>query len=245
MNHKQIYQNIINKSKSQHRSKKDSYYEKHHIIPKSVGGDNSKENTVLLTAKEHFICHRLLCFIYPNSKSLKFAFWAMCNQLKGDVKRDYKVTSRTYEIAKLKFKEVNSSLHKGKKLSDEHLLKITKRMLSDDNPMKGRKGSDNPLYKKERTEDVKSKISKTKNLNPTKNCNFKGIYITPLGSFFTSTEASKQHKLDRSVIIDRCKIKSDMIITKKGVGFSKDLTSNDIGKTYKEIGWYFIPQSLK
>lgn len=36
-----------------------------------------------------------------------------------------------------------------------------------------------------------------------------------------------------------------MTITKKGVLFSKDLTSNDIGKTYKEIGWGFIPQSPK
>jgi len=36
------------------------YTEKHHIIPKSCGGDNSKENLVVLTAKEHFICHLLL-----------------------------------------------------------------------------------------------------------------------------------------------------------------------------------------
>jgi hypothetical protein len=245
MNHEQIYNKIINNAKSQIRSKKDSYFERHHIIPKTVGGDNSKENIVLLTAKEHFVCHRLLCFIYPESKSLRFAFWAMCNQLKGDVKRDYKVTSRTYEDAKLKFKEVNSSLHKGKKLSDEHLLKITKRMLSDDNPMKGRKGSDNPLYKKERSEYTKSKISNTKLLNPTKNCNFKGLYVTPLGKFYTSAEASKIHNLDRSVIIERCKVKSDKVITKKGVFFSKDLTINDIGKTYKEVGWDFISQPQK
>lgn len=245
MNHIQIYQNIINKSKSEHRSKKNSYFERHHIIPKSVGGDNSKDNIVLLTPKEHFICHHLLCFIYPNSKSLHFAFWAMCNQLKGDVKRDYKISSRTYESARLKFKEVNSLIHKGKKLSPEHLLKIKKRMLSDDNPMKGLKGVNNPLYKKERTDEVKSKISKTKLLNPTKNCNFKGIYITPLGVFHTSSEASKKHNLDRSVIIQRCKNKSNNVVTKKGAALSKDLTTNDIGKTYKEIGWFFIPQLPK
>jgi hypothetical protein len=245
MNHKQIYQNIIDKAKSQNRNKKESYFEKHHIIPKSVGGNNSKDNLVLLTAKEHFVCHRLLCFIYPESKSLYFAFWAMCNQVKGDVKRDYRISSRIYENAKLKFKEVNSLLHKGKKLSDEHISKIRERMLSDKNPMKNRKGENNPLYKKERNSNIKSKISKTKLLNPTKNCNFKGIYITPLGEFFTSTQASEKHNLDRSVIIERCKEKSNKVITKKSVCFSKDLTSNDIGKTYKEIGWYFIPQFPK
>ena len=241
----QIYQNIIDISKSKYRTKKDSYFESHHIIPKSIGGDNSKDNIVLLTPKEHFICHHLLCFIYPNSKSLQFAFWAMCNQLKGGVKRDYKISSRTYEIARLRFKEVNSLMHKGKKLSPEHLLKIKKRMLSDDNPMKGVKGVNNPLYNKQRTDEVKSKISKTKLLNPTKNCNFKGVYVTPLGSFYTSSEASEKHILDRSVIIERCKKKSNNVISKKGVSKSKDLTSNDIGKTYKEVGWFFIPQLPK
>lgn len=36
------------------------YVEKHHIIPKCLGGTNSKLNLVKLTAREHFICHVLL-----------------------------------------------------------------------------------------------------------------------------------------------------------------------------------------
>lgn len=36
------------------------YTEKHHIIPRSLGGDESNDNLVRLTAREHFICHRLL-----------------------------------------------------------------------------------------------------------------------------------------------------------------------------------------
>ena len=38
----------------------DTYIEKHHIIPSSLGGENSKENLVKLTAREHFVCHLLL-----------------------------------------------------------------------------------------------------------------------------------------------------------------------------------------
>ena len=38
----------------------DIYVEKHHIIPCSLDGDNSKENLVKLTAREHFVCHLLL-----------------------------------------------------------------------------------------------------------------------------------------------------------------------------------------
>jgi 5-methylcytosine-specific restriction endonuclease McrA len=36
------------------------YVEKHHIIPKSLGGSDSVNNLVRLTAKEHYIVHRLL-----------------------------------------------------------------------------------------------------------------------------------------------------------------------------------------
>lgn len=51
------YYNIVNNAKSRTLI---GYTEKHHIIPKSCGGNNSKDNLVALTAKEHFICHLLL-----------------------------------------------------------------------------------------------------------------------------------------------------------------------------------------
>lgn len=34
--------------------------EKHHIIPKSLGGNDEESNLICLTPKEHFICHKLL-----------------------------------------------------------------------------------------------------------------------------------------------------------------------------------------
>lgn len=56
-----IYYMIVDRAKSQTRFKReDIYFESHHIIPKSLGGDNSDDNKVLLTFKEHYICHRLL-----------------------------------------------------------------------------------------------------------------------------------------------------------------------------------------
>ena len=54
-----IYFNIINKALSENRSYNNKiYYENHHILPTSLYGPN--DNTVLLTAKEHFVCHWLL-----------------------------------------------------------------------------------------------------------------------------------------------------------------------------------------
>jgi len=37
-----------------------TYTEKHHIIPRSLDGSNDADNLVKLTAKQHFICHKLL-----------------------------------------------------------------------------------------------------------------------------------------------------------------------------------------
>lgn len=54
------YIKIIENASTQLRSKKDRYYEAHHIIPKSFGGSNQKTNLVLLTPREHFVCHLLL-----------------------------------------------------------------------------------------------------------------------------------------------------------------------------------------
>jgi hypothetical protein len=92
------YYSIVDNAKSRTISG-NIYTEKHHIIPKSMGGDNSPFNLVKLTAREHFVCHRLLARITTgqNRNKMVHALWRMCNSLKSD----YKVNSKTYETAKL------------------------------------------------------------------------------------------------------------------------------------------------
>lgn len=93
MNYKRIYEKIIQRAKFR---KLTCYTEKHHIIPKCLGGSNDKDNLVRLTAKEHFICHRLLVLIYPENHKLKYALWCMCKQHSSQQQR-YKVTAKIYE----------------------------------------------------------------------------------------------------------------------------------------------------
>lgn len=38
----------------------EEYYERHHVVPKSLGGSNAKSNIVFLTFREHFLAHWLL-----------------------------------------------------------------------------------------------------------------------------------------------------------------------------------------
>lgn len=61
--YKKWYYDIIKNAnlKLQHRLQNtNEYYENHHIIPKSLGGNNAKYNLVKLTAREHFLVHILL-----------------------------------------------------------------------------------------------------------------------------------------------------------------------------------------
>lgn len=243
MNHKNVYDKIINKAKKSNRFKsKLIYYENHHIIPKSCEGNDSPNNLVLLTAKEHYAAHHLLCYIYPENNKLKFAFWAMNNQLKGDVKRDYKVSSRTYEYSKKMFAIANSKLHSGKKISDKHIAIARKRMLSDSNPMKGKKGKDNPLYKRKRSKETLAKISASKRKNPEKHPSFKGYCVTPKGKFSLNVDAAKAHGVSVDIIKHRCKANL-RTVNKISINRYSDLDITMLGKTYKELGFYFISRS--
>jgi hypothetical protein len=59
------------------------YVEKHHIIPKCLGGTDRKDNLVYLSAREHYVAHQLLAKIHPESKGLIFACVMMCMNLQG------------------------------------------------------------------------------------------------------------------------------------------------------------------
>lgn len=125
------YYNIIQAARA--RTDLPDYSEKHHVIPKSLGGNNSKSNLVKLTAREHFVCHRLLVKMTEggNRKKMSHAVWAMANQ-KNKFQERHKVNSRTYEELKRENAKVLSELHKGrpgpnlgKKLSDETKQKMS------------------------------------------------------------------------------------------------------------------------
>jgi len=67
MNYSKIYHLLIEKAKLREIN---GYYEKHHIIPRCLGGTNEKENLVNLTPEEHYLAHQLLVKIYPDNHAL-------------------------------------------------------------------------------------------------------------------------------------------------------------------------------
>lgn len=79
MNYYKIYLELTSSRKVRGLSKKklDFYTEKHHIIPRSLGGGNNHENLVLLTAREHLLTHRLLWKHDPSCVEYQRALWVM------------------------------------------------------------------------------------------------------------------------------------------------------------------------
>lgn len=59
MNYNTLYDALIEKAKHQVLPP-GTYTENHHIVPKCLGGSNSKDNIVTLTARQHYIAHKIL-----------------------------------------------------------------------------------------------------------------------------------------------------------------------------------------
>ena len=141
MNYYKIYNSLISKAIAR-KSTPTKYSERHHIIPKSMGGSDCPLNIVSLTYKEHFTAHHLLWRTFRN-KQMAFGFHVMCATGKGREK--VKITSRQYETAR----QAVSFARTGMKFSDESKLKMSL----------AQSGEKNHNYGKPRSEETKAKIS--------------------------------------------------------------------------------------
>lgn len=133
MDYDKIYNQIIDRAKLLNRKKVKGgqYFEEHHIIPKCLGGSNDKYNIVLLLAREHYVCHKLLVLMYPGNKSLRFAVFSIAFMSNG--KDKIKISSREYENLKI----ISSNDRQGVKHSEETLKKMSNSKLGRDPWNKG------------------------------------------------------------------------------------------------------------
>lgn len=94
----------------------DEYSETHHIIPKSLGGTDDKDNLVKLTAREHFICHWLLTKMYKDESRYKMinALYIMQGQSTYQKRYKTKITSRVYKVLREEYALYISKMNKGR-----------------------------------------------------------------------------------------------------------------------------------
>lgn len=97
-----IYYSIVNNGKSRTL---EGYYEKHHIIPRCLGGLDNNDNIVCLTAREHFLCHWLLIKMTTDDAYYKMihAWFAMSRRDRNQ--KRYHINARTYEYMKNRLAE--------------------------------------------------------------------------------------------------------------------------------------------
>lgn len=116
MNYKKNYIEYIEYVKKQNRKRKDNvYYERHHILPKTLGGSDEENNLVLLTAREHYLAHYLLCKIYKEEKDSYFKMLkAFMYMTVGNDRKNY--NSRLYENRKKEYIEICSENMMGKRI---------------------------------------------------------------------------------------------------------------------------------
>jgi len=165
--YKTWYNNITENAKTRIS---DGYTERHHIIPRSLGGSDSKENLVDLTAREHFICHWLLIKMHTGESKAKmiYALNGMKRNGRFNERYETKITSRVYEKLKQEFSLIHSANMKGRTAHNKGVPATEEQKEKNRLAAKGRKMSPESIAKgvakrrgQKRTEEQKAKIAKS------------------------------------------------------------------------------------
>jgi len=98
--YKSWYDSIIQKAYNRILS---SYKEKHHILPRCLGGKDNQENLVELTAREHFIVHMLLCKFTKGQARIKMLYAFNFMSVVRSKYRDYKINSKIAQKLRKEF----------------------------------------------------------------------------------------------------------------------------------------------
>lgn len=125
------------------------YTELHHILPKSMFPEYSKDkiNLVRLTGRQHYLVHVCLALAFPDS-DMVYAVVAMRKGGRRN-KTGIKFNSHLYEKLRKEFRKRISKLTKG-----------VSKCVGKDNPMYGRRGKNNPQYGLKRTPEQTKNITK-------------------------------------------------------------------------------------
>ena len=75
---KKLYFEFIEYCKTNNEVRYHKFLEKHHIMPRSLGGDNSDDNLVYLTYPEHIFAHYLLSIFNSTYQTIKAFVMMTC-----------------------------------------------------------------------------------------------------------------------------------------------------------------------
>ena len=104
------------------------YTESHHIVPHSLGGSHLSANRVRLTAREHYVCHRLLTKMTVGRDRQRM--WAALHAIsrmgsKNNDRSTIRVTSHVFAQLREEHAKHIGLIWKGKKRSAESRAKMS------------------------------------------------------------------------------------------------------------------------
>mgnify|MGYP001765938100 CR=1 FL=1 len=140
------YDNITSRAKSKPDS--NVTFEKHHIVPRSLGGTNDSTNIAWLTPREHYICHLLLVKMNTGTAKNKM-WWALHKMIYASNQYQFRYVPTSRRFAQLK-EAFYLRLRVPRIITQEHKNNIAE---ANRKRLKGTKFSD----------DVKQKMSISRN----------------------------------------------------------------------------------
>ncbi len=218
----------------------DSYTETHHVIPRSFGGSNDKNNLIKLSARHHYIAHLLLARATNSPKMIK-ALHKMIYSRKGDVQRDYKITSKMYDYIRREHANVVSNYSKDTVVSRQiytgEIKRIPKKLFDQYNGIlyealsKNRKDSPETKIKRQ----IASRRPRTVKKNSHARClaASKYSYNTPIGFCETSKDLIKLYPSFTKNTLTM--LDNNVIISNKFASIHKEFLPH-VGKTFEEYG---------
>ena len=129
INYEIKYKNLIDlwKTKTDKDLLNYNYLEKHHILPKCLGGTDDAENIVKMDAASHLEAHILLLKLNPDNLNLLLAVNSMLMASKFTKERSNEIDINNIDLIKYsEIREKLSLLQKGKYLSEDHRQKLRK-----------------------------------------------------------------------------------------------------------------------
>ena len=156
------YQNLVQKAKNRQLDNT-VYTEKHHILPKCLGGNDTAENLVSLTLREHYIAHLLLSKFYEDEagRKMHYAMWIMLLQQKKRGSRVFEMYRTKYIETSLKTQIITDEFRQNvsKALTGKKKTKTSKLLAKYERMKNEMCGSGNHMFGKKQSEETKKKIS--------------------------------------------------------------------------------------
>lgn len=213
-----VYYQIINRASIRlYKKVKNDGYQKHHIIPKCIGGTDSVDNLVVLNYKEHRVCHCLLIKMqFTKSAEIK-------------MRHAYGFFNKSSRYNGPRYKRGKDNIFSTPKIVEQ----VRERMVNN-NPMKY------PVSQQKRVDTWRANRAARDYIPPRV---LKDKFITPNGIFKTKKEIQKVLNIPEWTL-NTIYNNLDALPTANGRGSKKITHLNiDLSKTWRDNGFGLLAVS--